>query len=156
MTAGVVFVVVAFLVAAAAMLRRARGAAPAVLRHLSRLWSWTGFVLAAVPSTVWLVLWLSGGQAKALAGLGGLVLSAAPVLAGYRFPRLVPVSLALCLLVSLSIAVAWDRLVMLLPLSLALTGVWLLALVLHLRSTRADGAGERRETPVQRRNETSS
>ncbi|WP_460429197.1 hypothetical protein [Amycolatopsis endophytica] len=148
MAAGVVFVVVALLVAAAAVVRRSRDASPAGLRRVSRAWAWTGFVLAAVPSTVWLVLWLSGGEAKALTGLGGLVLSAAPVVAAYRFPRLVPVSLVLCLLASISMGITWRHLYVLLPLAVALTGVWLLALGTHLR------ASTDRKTPAQERDTT--
>jgi hypothetical protein len=146
--AGVVFVAAALLVATAVVVRRSREANPAELRRLSRTWAWTGFVLAAVPSTAWLVLWLSGGEPKALTGLGALVLSAAPVVAAYRFPRLLPVSLVVCLLASISVGAAWRHLYVLLPLALALTGVWLLALGTHLR------AETDRKTPVQRRDAT--
>ncbi|NIH78281.1 hypothetical protein [Amycolatopsis viridis] len=154
-----VFVVVAFVVAATATARwglsapRARHTGPESLNRLCRLWSWAGFVLAAVPSTVWLVLWLSGGAPKALIGLAGLVLAAAPVLAGYRWPRARGVSLVLCLLASVGMVVAGQRLFVLLPLALALTGVWLLALALHVRSGTHAGAGE---TPVRRRDTTRS
>ncbi|GAA3829805.1 MULTISPECIES: hypothetical protein [Amycolatopsis] len=151
--AGVCFVVVVFAVAATAMWRRARRSDASVASRLSLASSWAGFVLAAVPSTVWLVLWLSGGEPKALIGLAGLVLSAAPVVAGYRWPRLVVPSLVLCLLASIGMAVAWQHLFVLLPLALALTGAWLLALALHVRSGTHAGAGE---TPVQRRGATRS
>nr|WP_208407290.1 hypothetical protein [Amycolatopsis granulosa] len=127
---------------------RARHTEPEGLSRLCRAWSWAGFVLAAVPSAVWLVLWLSAGSPKALIGLAGLVLPAAPVIAGYRWPRLRGVSLVLCLLASGGMVVAGQRLFVLLPLSLALTGTWLLALALHVRSSTHAGAGE---TPVQRR-----
>lgn len=161
--AGVIFVVVAFLVAATVMLSRARRADAAALRRLSRTWSWAGFVRAAAPSTVRLVLWLSAGAPKALIGLGGLLLSAAPVVAGYRWPRLVGVSLLLCLLASIGMAVGWQHLFALLPLSLALTGIWLLALALHLQAGRtglhahtnsAPSSRAPRKTPVERRDKT--
>ncbi|GHF02313.1 hypothetical protein GCM10017786_39470 [Amycolatopsis deserti] len=151
--AGVVFVVAVVLAAAMTMLRRARRSDAAESRRLSRTCSWAGFVLAAVPSTAWLVLWLSGGEPKALIGLAGLVLSAAPVIAGYRWPRLVVPSLVLCLLASIGMALAWRHLYVLLPLAVALTGAWLLALALHVRSSTHAGADE---TPVQRRDTTRS
>ena len=144
--AGLVFVVVGLLVAGALTVRRARSDLP----RLSRLWAWGGFALAAVPSVVWLVLWLSGGATKALIGLAGLVLSAAPVAAAYRFPRLVPLALALCLLASSSMVVAWQHLYALLPLSVALTGIWAVTLVLHLQAERRRNDDDRRKTPLQR------
>ena len=126
----VVAVGTAFAVLAVACFLIARHADRAGVEQMSRLLLWVVFALAAVPGLAWFVLWLSDADPQALFGLAAVVVGGLPVLVAWRKPRALPPTLGFCLLVPIAMLVLWQRLFLVLPISTAVTGGWLLALAL--------------------------
>jgi hypothetical protein len=122
--------VLALAVLAVATFLIARKADRQTLERMCRHILWAIFVVAAVPSLIWLTLWLSAGEVKSLLGLAALVVGALPLLAAYRRRAALPIVLVCCLLVSIAMLALWQRLFLLLPVSVAATGGWALALSL--------------------------
>ncbi|WP_435158070.1 hypothetical protein [Amycolatopsis sacchari] len=91
---------------------------------------WVTFVLAALPGLAWFALWLSGGDAQAWYGLAAVVVGGLPLLAASRKPSIMPLTTGFCLLVGLAALLSWHRLFLLLPISAAVSGGWLLVLAL--------------------------
>lgn len=91
---------------------------------------WVIFALAALPGLAWFALWLSDGSAQALYGLAAVVLGGLPLLAAFRKPAAVPLTTGFCALVGLAAILSWHWLFLLLPISAAVTGGWLLVLAL--------------------------
>lgn len=108
----------------------ARRADRETIERMARHLLWGVFALAALPGLAWFALWLSGGNAQALYGLAAAALGGLPVLAAMRKPAALPLTLGFCLLVGVATVVLWQRLFLLLPISAAVTGGWLLVLAL--------------------------
>jgi hypothetical protein len=100
------------------------------IERISRHVLWAAFVVAGLPGLTWFVLWLSGGSAQALYGLGAIVVGGLPLLSAYRWRAALPVVLACCLLGPVAMMAVWPRLSRLFPLPLAVAVGWVLVLTL--------------------------
>jgi hypothetical protein len=124
----------ALVVLSAAAILIAYRADAETLDRVSRHTLWLAFAIAALPGLAWTLIWLSGGNARALYGVAAILLAAAPLLTARLNRALVPVVTGACFLVAVGAVLAWRPLFLLLPISTALAGLWAIALALSLRA----------------------
>jgi len=98
--------------------------------NLAKFLLWVVFILAAVPGLAWFGLWISDFDPQALYGVAAVAIGGLPVLMSYLRPTAVPLTLGFCLLAAIATLVLWRQLFLFLPVSVAVTGGWLLALTL--------------------------
>ncbi|KAA9161821.1 hypothetical protein FPZ12_013225 [Amycolatopsis acidicola] len=124
---GAVMIILVLAVAAFLVARHADGE---TIERMSRHLLWVVFAIAAVPGLIWFVLWISGGSAQSLFGLAAIALGGLPLVVARRKPAALPLTTGFCLLVAVLALVFGERLFLLLPISVAVTGGWMLTLAL--------------------------
>ncbi|TNC28113.1 DUF4175 domain-containing protein [Amycolatopsis alkalitolerans] len=125
-----VAVVVGFAVLAVSAFLVARQSDRETIERIARHLLWVVFVVGALPGLIWFALWLSAGSPQSLYGVAAVVLAGLPVLVAARRSAALPLTTGFCLLFGIAAVLAWHWLFLLLPISTAVSGGWLLVLAL--------------------------